>query len=257
MASLIITRARVDGDILLAPHGVVDLSTIPRLQLALAEGTRSGKALTVDLTGVEVRGAAGLALLLNAVRRAHTTRGQLRVACPPGPFRSALQRTGLARRIDLIANLDPQWRPQPERRPPRAYAAAAHRAGRRRMRATPERRSALLAQATIALEAHYAEPELSLDQIARRIATSRRQLQRVFAEVAGTTFRAELNAVRMQHAAELLATSELPVGVIAGRVGHRQPAQFSSAFRRHHGMPPTAFRRAAAAQAPDSRIAGP
>jgi anti-anti-sigma factor len=252
MASLIITRARVDGDVLLAPRGVVDLSTIPRLQLALAEGTRSGEALTVDLTGVEVRGAAGLALLLNAVRRAHTTRGRLRVACPPGPFRSALQRAGLARRIDLVVDLDRQRRPQPERR----YAAAPHRAGRRRARATPERRSALLAQATVALEAHYAEPELSLDQIARRIATSRRQLQRVFAEVAGTTFRAELNAVRMQHAAELLATSDLPVGVIAGRVGHRQPAQFSNAFRRHHGMSPTAFRRAARGPTPDSRTAG-
>jgi AraC-like DNA-binding protein len=67
----------------------------------------------------------------------------------------------------------------------------------------------------------------------------------VFAELGGTTFRAELNAVRMQHAAELLQTTALPVAEIARRVGHRQPAQFAHAFRRHHGLSPTALRRAA------------
>jgi AraC-like DNA-binding protein len=93
-----------------------------------------------------------------------------------------------------------------------------------------------------------------LEQIARHIAASSRQLQRVFGELAGTTFRAELNAIRMQHAAELLQTSDLPVGVIARRIGHRQPAQFANAFRRHHGLSPTAFRRATR---PRQRAGGP
>ncbi|MDQ6914469.1 MAG: helix-turn-helix domain-containing protein, partial [Actinomycetota bacterium] len=68
--------------------------------------------------------------------------------------------------------------------------------------------------------------QLDLDAVARRIATSRRQLQRVFAEVGHTTFRAHLAAVRLDRAAELLrGAPSLPVREVARRVGYRQPAQ--------------------------------
>jgi AraC family transcriptional regulator of adaptative response / methylphosphotriester-DNA alkyltransferase methyltransferase len=50
--------------------------------------------------------------------------------------------------------------------------------------------------------------------------------------------------VRMQHAAGLLQATMLPVGEIARLVGYRQAAQFAKAFRRHHGVSPSAFRRA-------------
>ena len=46
--------------------------------------------------------------------------------------------------------------------------------------------------------------DLSLDDIARRVASSRRQLQRAYAEIGHTTFREHLTAVRMERAAELL-----------------------------------------------------
>ena len=48
--------------------------------------------------------------------------------------------------------------------------------------------------------------DLSLDDIARRVASSRRQLQRAYAEIGQTTFRDHLTGVRMQKAAEMLAT---------------------------------------------------
>ena len=67
----------------------------------------------------------------------------------------------------------------------------------------------------------------------------------MFAELGRTSFRDELTAVRMQHAAELLYAPGLPIGSIARRVGYRQAAQFAKAFRRHHGQSPTAFRDAA------------
>jgi AraC family transcriptional regulator, regulatory protein of adaptative response / methylphosphotriester-DNA alkyltransferase methyltransferase len=35
------------------------------------------------------------------------------------------------------------------------------------------------------------------------------------------------------------------VNRVASAVGYRQPAQFAKAFRRHHGRPPSAYRRAA------------
>ena len=124
----------------------------------------------------------------------------------------------------------------------RVGTRAEGRSPRRRERPSTARRRTLLVEATVVMEARYADPDLSGEQVARRIATSVRQLQRVFAELADTTFRDELNAVRMQHAATLMLTTDLPVREIATRVGHRQPSHFAKAFRRHHGLPPSAFR---------------
>jgi AraC family transcriptional regulator, regulatory protein of adaptative response / methylphosphotriester-DNA alkyltransferase methyltransferase len=74
------------------------------------------------------------------------------------------------------------------------------------------------------------------------VASSRRQLQRAYAEIGRTTFREHLTGVRMDRAAELLATRSLTVREVAHRVGYRQPAQFAKAFRRRHGLAPSAYR---------------
>ncbi len=107
--------------------------------------------------------------------------------------------------------------------------------------ATAHRRLAVYEEAAAIINAEYAR-ELDLDRLARRIATSRRQLQRVFAEVGQTTFREHLASVRMRRAAELLRSRNLPVREVALRVGYRQPAQFAKAFRRHYGTSPSSFR---------------
>ena len=102
-------------------------------------------------------------------------------------------------------------------------------------------RSSLLEEANAIVERDYAS-DLSLDDIARRVASSRRQLQRAYAEIGGTTFRDHLTHVRMERAAELLATRMFTVREVANRVGYRQPAQFAKAFRRHRGVSPSDFR---------------
>jgi AraC family transcriptional regulator of adaptative response / methylphosphotriester-DNA alkyltransferase methyltransferase len=102
-------------------------------------------------------------------------------------------------------------------------------------------RASLLEEANAIVERDYAS-ELSLDDIARRVASSRRQLQRAYAEIGNTTFREHLTAVRMERAAELLATRMFTVREVAHRVGYRQPAQFAKAFRRHRGVSPSDFR---------------
>jgi AraC family transcriptional regulator of adaptative response / methylphosphotriester-DNA alkyltransferase methyltransferase len=87
--------------------------------------------------------------------------------------------------------------------------------------ATIRHRTSLFEEATSIVEAEYAS-DLSLDDIARRVASSRRQLQRAYAEIGNTTFREHLTAVRMDRAADML--------------------QFAKAFRRHHGSSPSTFR---------------
>src|ERR671932_958536 len=107
--------------------------------------------------------------------------------------------------------------------------------------ATVRHRTALYEDATAIVEAEYGS-DLSLDDIARRVASSRRQLQRAYAEIGATTFRDHLTAVRMRKAADMLVTRTVTVREVAHRVGYRQPAQFAKAFRRHHGVAPSAFR---------------
>jgi AraC family transcriptional regulator of adaptative response / methylphosphotriester-DNA alkyltransferase methyltransferase len=107
---------------------------------------------------------------------------------------------------------------------------------------TVSRRSELYRDAVTVIERRYSEEDLSLHTVARTIATSRRQLQRAFAETGGTSFRRELQRVRMLRAAELLREGSLSVQAVAGAVGYRQAAQFAKAFRRHYGAPPSAFR---------------
>jgi AraC family transcriptional regulator, regulatory protein of adaptative response / methylphosphotriester-DNA alkyltransferase methyltransferase len=107
---------------------------------------------------------------------------------------------------------------------------------------TAERRAALFREAMSVIASEYAS-DLHLEGVARRLATSRRQLQRAFAEAGGTSFRDELAKVRMHHARELLARDTIPVRHVAASVGYPQPAQFAKTFRRHHGKPPSAYRR--------------
>ena len=85
---------------------------------------------------------------------------------------------------------------------------------------------------------------LTLDEVARRVATSPRQLRRAFAEVGGTSFRPYVLGVRMARASELLATSDLPVAEVGRRVGYLQPGKFAKAFKRAHGVTPSEFRSA-------------
>jgi len=107
--------------------------------------------------------------------------------------------------------------------------------------ATVQLRSSLYDDAVAIVEREYAT-DLSLDDIARRVASSRRQLQRAFAEIGGTSFRTHVARVRMRKALDLLRDGRLPVREVANSVGYRQPAQFAKTFRRHHGAPPSSFR---------------
>jgi AraC family transcriptional regulator of adaptative response / methylphosphotriester-DNA alkyltransferase methyltransferase len=107
--------------------------------------------------------------------------------------------------------------------------------------ATVRHRTSLFRDAVAIVEAEYGS-DLSLDDIARRVASSRRQLQRSYAEIGRTTFHEHLTGVRMDRAAELLGARGMTVREVAHRVGYRQPAQFAKAFRRHHGLAPSAFR---------------
>ena len=83
---------------------------------------------------------------------------------------------------------------------------------------TVSRRSELYREAIAVIERRYGDEDLSLHSVARTIATSRRQLQRAFAEVGLTSFRRELQRVRMRRTNRRKgARTSRPEGVLPGR----------------------------------------
>jgi transcriptional regulator GlxA family with amidase domain len=109
---------------------------------------------------------------------------------------------------------------------------------------THESRTAIFEQAITLVRAECGGP-ISANAVARRLATSPRQLRRSFAEAGDTTFRTCLLEARMERAAELLATTSLPVAEVARRVGYSGTSQFTKAFRRTRATTPSAHRASA------------
>src|SRR3954453_20508931 len=94
---------------------------------------------------------------------------------------------------------------------------------------TRQRRRDLFEEAAEIVRREYRD-ELGLDDIARRLASSRRQLQRCFAEAGETTFRSYLQKVRMARAGDLLREPDMPVNRVAWVVEYLQQAKFAKAF---------------------------
>jgi len=106
--------------------------------------------------------------------------------------------------------------------------------------ATIEGRRVLYDEALAIIRREFAA-DLRLTEVARRIGTSSRVLQRAFAEHGELSFREELRTTRLNVAARLLRGTQLPVSAVARRVGYGRHAGFTNAFRRHHGMSPRAY----------------
>ena len=102
---------------------------------------------------------------------------------------------------------------------------------------TAQRRRTLFLEAAAIVADEY-DRKLTLHSVARRIATSPRQLQRAFAEAGDTAFSEYLTEVRMRRAAEMLRSGR-PVHQVAHAVGYRQAGQFAKTFRRRHGATPS------------------
>src|SRR3712207_563155 len=106
---------------------------------------------------------------------------------------------------------------------------------------TIERRREIYRETVELVQRDY-DSVLTLDTVARTLATSRRQLQRVLAEVGGTTLRDLVREERMRRAREALQNGGGSVRDVARSVGYEQAADFTKTFRRCHGVAPTEFR---------------
>jgi len=79
------------------------------------------------------------------------------------------------------------------------------------------------------------------DYVAEKLGMNTRTLRRRLAQE-NSTYREILDELRYQLAREYLGTSSLPVEEIATMLGYSNPGNFTNAFKRWHGSPPTNYR---------------
>lgn len=98
-----------------------------------------------------------------------------------------------------------------------------------------------LTQAVERIEAHLNTP-LAVAHLARRSGVSHNQLTRLFRRFLGCTVVAYIRRRRMELARHLLRYTDLPIKVVAARVGIPDAHLFNKTVRRTFGMSPTALR---------------
>lgn len=82
----------------------------------------------------------------------------------------------------------------------------------------------------------------TLESLAEAAGMSRSTFAERFGEVFERTPMALLHAIRMEHAAKLLAGSTLAMEAVARRSGFASRSHFSRAFKEHHGVSPAGVR---------------
>ena len=85
-----------------------------------------------------------------------------------------------------------------------------------------------------------------VDDVARAAGLSLTTLKTRFKLVVGRPVHAELQRLRLDEARRLLATTEFPLKKVASLVGFTDISHFTTAFRRHAGVPPGRYRAQAA-----------
>jgi two-component system response regulator YesN len=103
--------------------------------------------------------------------------------------------------------------------------------------------AALIAKARSYIDANYADPEISLGQVAAQILLSPTYFSVLFSREVGETFIEYLTNRRIRKAMELLRTTSLTSSEIGYRIGYHNPRYFYSVFRKVVGLPPNEFRR--------------
>lgn len=100
----------------------------------------------------------------------------------------------------------------------------------------------LTEQAKEYIEQHYKENDLSAETLCRYLNVSATYFSTIFKKEVGLSFVAYLTRIRLEHAVELLRTTEDKTYVIAEAVGYTEPNYFSYVFKKQYGFSPSKYR---------------
>jgi AraC-like DNA-binding protein len=101
--------------------------------------------------------------------------------------------------------------------------------------------SGYVTQALSYIDAHFAQPELTVREIAQAVGVSADYLSRQFHKALGIAAQEYLKRYRFARAMALLQ-GETPVGEAANEVGFRSLCHFSREFKKEMGVTPSQYR---------------
>jgi AraC family transcriptional regulator len=89
----------------------------------------------------------------------------------------------------------------------------------------------------------HIEDDVSFERLAEVACLSPYHWSRIYSAMRGETIAATIRRLRLQHAADRLANSDLEIGAIASRARYGSIATFGRAFKDAFGMSPAAYRQ--------------
>ena len=93
------------------------------------------------------------------------------------------------------------------------------------------------------IDHHYDSPDLNVSDLSMKFDISISYLSRTFKEVTGENLSDYIHRVRIKAAQQLLAATDLPISLVAAKVGYSSSNAFIRAYRSTEGVPPGAYRR--------------
>lgn len=93
---------------------------------------------------------------------------------------------------------------------------------------------------------------ICVDEVAEAVNLSLRQLQRKFKRTVGISIVEQIRKVRMQKAADLLVSTDLPIYLIAEKVGYLSPKNIARSFRKETGITMMEYRKINGKIGPDN-----
>ncbi|WP_114521711.1 helix-turn-helix domain-containing protein [Altererythrobacter sp. ZODW24] len=95
----------------------------------------------------------------------------------------------------------------------------------------------------------FLDPELSLSRLSRQVGMQQKELSELINQRIGVHFFDLINRYRVEHASALLiAEPDMTVTDILYASGFNSKSSFNTAFKKHRGQTPSAFRKAASAE---------
>lgn len=98
--------------------------------------------------------------------------------------------------------------------------------------------------------ANFMDPALSASQVAEALGVSVSHLSRIMSRAVGCTFPELLQRYRLDKAAGLLLSSDMPIAQLAQQCGFGSASYFTATFKRIYGMVPSAYRAQHAGESP-------
>lgn len=93
------------------------------------------------------------------------------------------------------------------------------------------------------IDAHYSDPNLSLEEIAENLGIAPNYLSSLFSKSLGKKLFEYVNEVRLEKAIEMLLTTRETVNDIGEKSGFGSPRNFMRQFKKYTDMTPTAYRK--------------